>query len=49
MYQGESYSFGSNKIDFISFKADCIAGEIILTEQEIILLKIFIANKGKPL
>lgn len=48
-FEGEQYSFGENDIDFISFKATCAAGEIILTEQEIILLKIFIANKGKPL
>ncbi len=49
MYSGASYEFGRNHIDFISFKARCEAGEIILTEQEIVLLKIFIANKGKPL
>ncbi len=49
MYSGSSYMFGRNHIDFNSFKARCEAGEIILTEQEIVLLKIFIANKGKPL
>lgn len=49
LFQGEEYDFGDNHIDFVSFKADCMAGEIILTEQEIVLLKIFIANKGKPL
>ncbi|MFH2061217.1 MAG: response regulator transcription factor [Pseudomonadota bacterium] len=49
IYDGDEYDFGDNHIDFISFKANCAAGEIILTEQEIILLKIFIANKGKPL
>ncbi len=49
LFQGDEYSFGNNKIDFITFKAQCEAGEIILTEQEIVLLKIFIANKGTPL
>jgi two-component system alkaline phosphatase synthesis response regulator PhoP len=49
MYDKETYQFGDNRIDFVSFKADCEAGNIILTDQEIILLKIFIANKGKPL
>ncbi len=49
MFQGDSYQFGLNKIDFISSKAECRAGEIILTEQEIVLLKLFIANKGRPL
>ena len=49
IFEGNSYNFGSNHIDFITFKASCAAGEIILTEQEIILLKLFIGNKGKPL
>ena len=49
MFEGDYYEFGDNHIDFISFKARCAAGEIILTEQEIVLLKLFIANKGKPL
>jgi two-component system alkaline phosphatase synthesis response regulator PhoP len=49
LFAGESYAFGENHIDFITFKATCVAGEIILTEQEVTLLKIFIANKGKPL
>ena len=49
IFGGDSYDFGENHIDFITFKAWCVAGEIILTEQEIVLLKIFIANKGKPL
>lgn len=49
MFDGSSYDFGDNHIDFISFKARCAAGEIVLTEQEVVLLKLFIANKGKPL
>ncbi|RLB90118.1 MAG: DNA-binding response regulator [Deltaproteobacteria bacterium] len=49
IFDGDHYDFGDNHIDFISFKALCAAGEIILTEQEIVLLKLFIANKGKPL
>lgn len=49
MFEGDQYEFGDNHIDFTSFKARCVAGEIILTEQEIVLLKLFIANKGTPL
>jgi len=49
IFDGSHYDFGDNHIDFITFKARCAAGEIILTEQEIVLLKIFIENKGKPL
>ncbi len=49
LFKGDTYAFGENRIDFITFKANCVAGEIILTEQEVTLLKIFIANKGKPL
>ncbi|THB81681.1 MAG: DNA-binding response regulator [Desulfobacteraceae bacterium] len=48
-FSGESYAFGQNHIDFSTFEATCVPGIIILTEQETILLKIFIANKGKPL
>ena len=43
------YSFGGNKIDFSNGQAECRAGTIQLTEQEIKLLKLFIVNKGKPL
>ncbi len=49
LFDGDSYSFGDNHIDFVTFKATCAAGEIILTEQEVTLLKIFIANRGRPL
>lgn len=49
LFDGNYFRFGDNYVDFITFKADCLAGEITLTEQEITLLKIFIANKGKPL
>jgi len=45
----ETYTFGGNVIDFDRFKATCREGEISLTEQEIKLLKLFIANRGKPL
>jgi two-component system, OmpR family, alkaline phosphatase synthesis response regulator PhoP len=43
------YRFGANTIDFSSGQAECHAGTIQLTEQEIKLLKLFIINKGKPL
>ena len=49
MFEGDIYDFGDNHIDFVTFKARCAAGEIILTDQEIVLLKLFIENKGKPL
>ena len=43
------YHFGANTIDFSSGQAECCAGTIQLTEQEIKLLKLFIVNKGTPL
>jgi DNA-binding response OmpR family regulator len=43
------YAFGGNTIDFEKSVAICRVGKIILTEQEIKLLKLFIANRGKPL
>ena len=43
------YAFGGNRIDFDDSTADCMAGRITLTEQEVKLLKLFIANRGKPL
>ena len=43
------YSFGGNEIDFQSHSARCLSGTISLTEQELRLLKLFIANAGKPL
>ncbi|MCF6246833.1 MAG: response regulator transcription factor [Desulfobacula sp.] len=49
IFNGKDYCFGDNYINFITSKAHCVAGEIILTEQEIVLLKLFIANRGKPL
>ncbi len=48
-FEGDLYQFGNNTIDFISLKARCAAGEIVLTDQEAVLLKLFIAHKGKPL
>ncbi len=46
---GCTYAFGGNVIDFDRFKATCREGEISLTEQEVKLLKLFVANRGKPL
>ncbi|MBW1783407.1 MAG: response regulator transcription factor [Deltaproteobacteria bacterium] len=43
------YTFGSNKIDFQTLKADGPSGQISLTEQEARLLRLFIANRGNPL
>jgi two-component system alkaline phosphatase synthesis response regulator PhoP len=44
-----TYAFGGNVVDFDRFRATCRSGEISLTEQELKLLKLFIANRGKPL
>ncbi|MFD2231199.1 response regulator transcription factor [Alkalimarinus sediminis] len=45
----DSYSFGSNKIDFKQALAFCKGQEVSLTEQELRLLRMFIANRGKVL
>jgi len=45
----KAYTFGDNKIDFEVSVARCRCGEVCLTEQEVKLLKLFIANRGKPL
>lgn len=45
----EAYHFGGNHIDFKTNTARCRMGEISLTEQESKVLKLFIANRGKPL
>jgi two-component system, OmpR family, alkaline phosphatase synthesis response regulator PhoP len=44
-----AYAFGGNRIDFDSLTAHCKMGDVTLTEQESKLLKLFIANRGKPL
>jgi DNA-binding response OmpR family regulator len=43
------YSFGGNTIDFTTRTARCRAGEIRLTAQEVKLLRLFVANRGRPL
>jgi len=43
------YVFGANRIDFRKGTANCRRGEIVLTEQELRLLKLFITHRGKPL
>ena len=45
----DTYVFGSNTIDFGTMTAQGIHGTIHLTDQEVRLLRIFIANRGKPL
>jgi two-component system alkaline phosphatase synthesis response regulator PhoP len=45
----KKYHFGGNAIDFITMTAICRQGTIQLTEQEVRLLRVFIANRGKPL
>jgi len=45
----QTYAFGGNRIDFTTLTALCRQGTIQLTEQEVRLLKVFIANRGKPL
>jgi DNA-binding response OmpR family regulator len=44
-----TYEFGGNLIDFATNTARCKEGRVTLTEQEVKLLKLFIANRGKPL
>jgi two-component system alkaline phosphatase synthesis response regulator PhoP len=46
---GTIYVFGTNRVDFDTATAYCKKGKIQLTEQEIKLLKLFIANKGRTL
>ncbi len=43
------YVFGNNTINFGTMTAEGAHGMIHLTDQEVRLLKIFIANRGKPL
>jgi two-component system alkaline phosphatase synthesis response regulator PhoP len=45
----QEYTFGCNTIDFTTLTAVCRQGTIQLTEQEARLLRVFIANRGKPL
>ena len=45
----DTYVFGSNTIDFGTMTAQGIHGTIHLTDQEVRLLRVFIANRGKPL
>lgn len=45
----KKYTFGVNTIDFSTMRAECRQGIIQLTEQEARLLRVFIANRGKPL
>ena len=47
--QDSIYIFGGNRIDFDTLTAQGHFGEIQLTEQEARLLKLFIANRGKPI
>jgi len=42
----DRYVFGDNCIDFQNGKAFCADVEILLTEQELKLLKLFITNRG---
>jgi len=43
------YRFGGNTVDFETLRAHGSSGWIGLTEQEARLLKLFVANRGKPL
>jgi DNA-binding response OmpR family regulator len=45
----KKYAFGGNTIDFTTMTAVCRQGTIQLTDQEVRLLRVFIANRGKPL
>ncbi len=43
------YTFGGNRIDFDTATAECRYGTIRLTDQEVRLMKLFIAHRGRPL
>jgi len=43
------YVFGGNRINFERGLASCKQGEVRLTEQELKLLRLFVANRFKPL
>jgi len=45
----EGYVFGDNKIEFKNNIAICKGEQVKLTEQEIRLLRLFIANRGRAL
>jgi len=47
--QSRPYVFGGNRIDFATGTAECRYGTVTLTEQEVKLLKLFIANRGRPI
>ncbi len=47
--EAQRYAFGGNTIDFATMTAETRQGTLRLTEQEVRLLKVFIANRGKPL
>lgn len=49
LFDGVRYRFGNNEIDFITGRAECRAGSIVLTEQEIRLLRVLIAGRGRPM
>ncbi|HPX10897.1 MAG TPA: response regulator transcription factor [Syntrophales bacterium] len=44
-----TFSFGENVIDFDAGTALCRTGRIVLTEQELKLLKLFVSRKGEAL
>jgi two-component system alkaline phosphatase synthesis response regulator PhoP len=45
----DTYLFGENQINFTTHTARCKCGTVTLTEQEVKLMKLFIANRGKTL
>jgi two-component system, OmpR family, alkaline phosphatase synthesis response regulator PhoP len=47
--EAKRYTFGGNTIDFTTMTSETRQGTLHLTEQEVRLLKLFIANRGKPL
>ena len=48
-FSGTSFTFGTNTVDFDTGEAQCEAGSVRLTEQELKLLKLFFKHRGKPL
>jgi two-component system, OmpR family, alkaline phosphatase synthesis response regulator PhoP len=44
---GSTFAFGSNRVDFVGYKAWARDGEITLTQKECMLLKVLVENEGK--
>ena len=46
---GGPFGFGRNRVDLETGEAECAAGRMLLTEQELKLMRVFAENPGRPL